>query len=174
MPPKASWLQRIPEILDMLAAWPAPVVDRASCEKLFGVRRRRAIDLLRYFGGYTSGNTVLIDRARFIARLQEIADRPEVHWEIQRKQKLAAEIDQVRQHRAAARIIIKHADKPVARSVRALPKGVRLDAGRLTVEFADARDLLAQLYDVAQAAATDFDAFVQVAEGSTTVSVDSQ
>jgi hypothetical protein len=89
MPATASWLQRIPEILDMLAPWPPPVVDRASCEKLFGVRRRRAIDLLRYFGGYTSGNTVLIDRAQLIACLEEIADRPGVRWEIQRKLKLA-------------------------------------------------------------------------------------
>jgi hypothetical protein len=56
----------------------------------------------------------------------------------------------------------------VADSVRALPKGVRLDAGRLTVEFVDTRDLLAQLYDVAQAAANDLDAFVRAAEGSIT------
>ncbi len=38
-----------------------PVVDRATCERLFQVRRRRAIYLLQGFGGYVAGNTVLIE-----------------------------------------------------------------------------------------------------------------
>ena len=38
MPVKSSWLQRIPEIADALAAMDVPVVDRATCELLFRVR----------------------------------------------------------------------------------------------------------------------------------------
>jgi hypothetical protein len=57
MPAKSSWLLRIPEILNLLSAMHNPVIDRASCEQLFGVRRRRAIELIRLFGGYTAGNT---------------------------------------------------------------------------------------------------------------------
>ena len=57
MPAKAAWLQRIPEIIEVLDAWSVPVIDRATCEKLFCVRRRRAIALLQYFGigSFSSG-----------------------------------------------------------------------------------------------------------------------
>jgi hypothetical protein len=165
MPAKAAWLQRIPEIIETLAAWPVPVIDRATCEKLFCVRRRRAIALLQYFGGYIAGNTVLINRLGLIAKLQQLAETPEVNWERQRKEKLSAELDQLQQHYPARRIIIKSAAEPVCRSVHTLPSGVQLRPHRLTVEFSNARELLAQLYDLAQAAADDFSEFLNLAEG---------
>ena len=67
MPAKSSWLQRIPEIIETLSAMGVPAVDRATCERLFGVRRHRAIDLmqrsgvlhtLQYLGGMQSQNRV--------------------------------------------------------------------------------------------------------------------
>src|ERR1039458_5601050 len=45
MPAKAQWLLRVPEILAELAALDVPVLDRAVCERLFRLRRRRTIDL---------------------------------------------------------------------------------------------------------------------------------
>ena len=51
MPAKALWLLHIPEIIAMLETFDVPVVDRAIIERLFGLRRRRAIDLLHRFGG---------------------------------------------------------------------------------------------------------------------------
>src|SRR4029077_8723306 len=44
MPAKAPWLLRIPEIAAMLEILDVPVVDRAMVERLFGLRRRRAIE----------------------------------------------------------------------------------------------------------------------------------
>ena len=41
MPAKAQWLLRVPEILEELRALDVPVVDRAVCERLFRLRRRR-------------------------------------------------------------------------------------------------------------------------------------
>ena len=43
MPTKKTWLLRLPEIREELSAMKVPVVDRAIFERLFGVRRRRAI-----------------------------------------------------------------------------------------------------------------------------------
>jgi hypothetical protein len=62
MPIKKTWLLRLPEIRAELTAMEVPVVDRAVFERVFGVRRRRAIQLLHHFGGFQAGRTFLVDR----------------------------------------------------------------------------------------------------------------
>ena len=62
MPMKKMWLLRLPEIRTELEALPAPVIDRAMIEQIFGVRRRRALQLMQYFGGWQSGQACLVDR----------------------------------------------------------------------------------------------------------------
>jgi hypothetical protein len=42
MPLKPSWLIHLPEIISQLSELAIPVVDRAVCELVFGVKRRRA------------------------------------------------------------------------------------------------------------------------------------
>jgi len=69
MPAKAPWLLHIPEIIAMLETFEVPVVDRAIIERLFGLRRRRAIELLHRFGGYQAGRTFLSDRRVLIEHL---------------------------------------------------------------------------------------------------------
>jgi len=51
----------------------APVIDRATFEKLFGVRRRRAIQLLHFFGGYQADRTFLLDRRELLRQLEPLA-----------------------------------------------------------------------------------------------------
>jgi hypothetical protein len=46
MPAKPSWILQLPKIQTELEALDLPVVDRACFEKLFGVRRRRAIQFM--------------------------------------------------------------------------------------------------------------------------------
>ena len=57
MPAKPAWLLKIPEIVTMLESFGVPVVDRAIIERLFGLRRRQAIELLHRLGGYQTGKT---------------------------------------------------------------------------------------------------------------------
>jgi hypothetical protein len=52
---------RIPSIIADLTSLTTPVIDRAMFERLFGVKRRRGIELMQCSGGYRSGNTVLVD-----------------------------------------------------------------------------------------------------------------
>jgi hypothetical protein len=89
MPAKAQWLLRVPEILEELRALDVPVVDRAVCERLFRLRRRRAIDLIHFFGGYQAGRTFLIDRPKLVAQLEQIRDSPDFKMEWRRKDRLA-------------------------------------------------------------------------------------
>ncbi len=63
----------IPAILDQLRALDVPVVDRAAVERMFGMRRRRAIELMGRFGGYRSGNAILLDRLGLIWQLEAMS-----------------------------------------------------------------------------------------------------
>ncbi len=106
MPAKPAWLLMVPEIVMLLESFDAPVVDRAIVEHLFGLRRRRAIELLHRFGGYQAGRTFLVDRRLLIDSLRRLAEGDEFERESRRKQRLEAGIDQLRRHQAAARVRI--------------------------------------------------------------------
>ncbi len=163
MPTKKTWLLRLPEIRQELAAMKVPVVDRAIFERLFGVQRRRAIQLLHFFGGYQSGKTFLIDRLALIEQLAPLEASAEFAVEQQRRQRLVDALDKVRRARAGAQVVI-----PLAAgggNGAGLPPGVQIESGMLRVTFADVTDLLAKLYAVSQVAAVDFETFRAAAEG---------
>jgi hypothetical protein len=162
MPAKSQWLLRIPDIVESLSALNVPVVDRAICEQLFRVRRRRAIELIQQFGGYRTGNAVLVDRLELIRHLEDLGTDSEVAREFRRKEKLSATLDEVARRSAAARIIIKAATPPTAS--QAFPTGVNFSPGRLTIEFVGVQELLTRLYGLAQSAAANFERFSSLAE----------
>ena len=161
MPTKKTWLLRLPEIREELSAMKVPVVDRAIFERLFGVRRRRAIELLHYFDGYQSGRTFLIDRLSLIEKLAPLEASAEFAIEQGRRQRLVESLEKLRRSRAGAHVSIpvKSADNGTL-----LPDGVELNCGTLRIGFNDVSDLLAKLYAIAQAAAGDFEAFRAAAE----------
>jgi len=130
-----------------------PVIDRSACEKLFGVRRRQAVQLMHGFGGYRSGNAVLLDRATLIIQLEAIAAGSDVERERCRKALLAEKIGELHRYRAAAAVRI-----PVLPRAE-LPAGVSFGAGRMTVEFSTVEDLLSKLHGLAQRAAAEFESF---------------
>ena len=167
MPPQPSWITRIPEILADLRQLDAPVADRHICELLFGVRRRRAIELMQRFGGYRSGNSILLDRCELIASLERVHGSPEVTWERRRKQRLGQQLDELHRSRAAKAITL-----PVSRDALApnpeLPQGVSIGAGRLCVDFRTAEELFARMYELAQFALVDFENFRRRVESAAT------
>lgn len=165
MPAKSRWLLQIPAMLETLRGWNSPVVDRAACERIFGVGRRRAIDLMQRFGGYQAGNAVLLDRAALIRRLEEMGASHEVEVEQGRKRRLSESLNEVRRYRAAAQIPIPVAPDVHKRRVGDLPAGVRLEVGMLSVRFDGAVQLLSSLYELSQAAVNDFESFRAAAEG---------
>jgi hypothetical protein len=168
VPAKSSWLLRVPEILQQLEDLGAPVVDRATCQQLFGVKRRRAIDLLQTFGGYTSGNAVLADRTALISRLHEIANTAEYVREVIRKEKLVEKLDDLHRARKAAQIKLPVSAGAAYRTLDDLPSGVVLSPGQLTVKFIAAEELFSKLYALAQLAAKDYDRVCDAAASSRT------
>ena len=164
MPAKALWLLHIPEIIAMLETFDVPVVDRAVIERLFGLRRRRAIELLRGFGGYQAGRTFLVDRHLLIEQLRRLAAGEEFQRESRRKERLEDAVEQLHRQNAAARVRIPVQPDVFGRKMTELSAGMALEPGHLHIEFAGAEDLLAKLYELSQAASNDFDRFRAAAE----------
>ena len=164
MPAKALWLLQIPEIVSLLETFDVPVVDRSVIERLFGLRRRQAIELLHRFGGYQAGRTFLVDRRLLIEHLRRLADGAEFQQEIQRKERLDQAVDQLRRQQAAARVKVLVQPDAFRRKLANLSPGVALEAGHLHIEFSGTEDLLGKLFELSQAASNDFDRFRAVAE----------
>jgi len=149
----------MPEIVATLSAMETPVVDRATCERLFGVRRRRAIELLKRFGGYHGGNVLLADRARLIQQLQTLETTPDVLHECRRQQRLAGELDRLRRSHAGAAVRIEVPRPPGQILDSTLPVGVSITPGKLVIEFVRVEELFSRLYGLAQAVAADYEGF---------------
>jgi hypothetical protein len=164
MPAKKTWLLRLPEIRKELAALKVPVVDRAVFERLFGVRRRRAIQLLHFFNGYQSGRTFLIDRLALIEQLAPLEASADFALEQRRRQRLVESLEKLRRARAGARVTIPV--ETVDQNASGLPAGVYFEPGLLCVGFTEVLDLLAKLYAICQAAAADYETFRATAEGA--------
>ena len=159
MPAKAQWLLRVPEILEELSVLDVPVVDRAVCERLFRLRRRRAIDLIRAFGGYQAGRTFLVDRPKLVAQLEQIRNGADFKMEWQRKERLADRLESMRRLQAGARVAIPVEPPILSQRLPDLPAGVCLSAGALHIQFQSPEDLLSKLFALAQAIANDYEAF---------------
>ena len=159
MPAKAQWLLHVPEILAELSALDAPVVDRAVCERLFRLRRRRAIDLIRGFGGYQVGRTFLVDRPKLVAQLEQIRDSSDFKMEWRRKERLTERLDAIRRLQAGARVAIVVEPETLRQRLPDLPAGVGLSPGELHIQFQSSEELLAKLFALAQAIANDYEAF---------------
>ena len=88
MAARRLWLVRVPEIRQDVQALEVPVVDRVLFEKLFHVRRRRALELMHVFGGYQTGQAFLIDRAELVRQLEALEAGTEFAMEQGRRRRL--------------------------------------------------------------------------------------
>jgi hypothetical protein len=84
MPSKPEWLLRLPEIRAELEHLEVSVVDRSGIERILGLKRRRAIELMHQFGGYQAGRTFLLDRARLLGALQSLESKDDYTTEKRR------------------------------------------------------------------------------------------
>src|SRR5579862_6233814 len=108
MPAKPMWLLQVPEILEELAEMKAPFLDRTAVERLFGVRRRRAIQLMSGFGGgYLVGKTFLISRRQLIASLEGVARGEEFFFESRRRERLVHDLEKTRKEIRGRRVKVQ-------------------------------------------------------------------
>ena len=163
MPPQPQWLLRVPRILEEIRHFPAPVLDRASIEKLFGVKRWQAIQLLHRFGGYQAGKTFLVDRQALVQQLEAIQAGDEFSYQQKRRQRVVDELNKARKYLKAAAVKIS-VREGASFEMEGLPAGVRLEGDQLLIQFESVPDLLSKLYELGQTIANDFERFKQAVE----------
>lgn len=167
MPAQPSWHARVPEILETLRAENTPpILDRAVIEHLFGLRRRQAIRLMGSCRGFQAGKTFLIDRDSLIDWLQRLESTGEVGKALQHKRRVLAAVNEASRRARAARIEIRADPAAAERLPTGLPPAIEITApGRVQISYRGAEDLLAQIVELASAAANDFARFRQMFEG---------
>ena len=160
MPAKPAWYRRLPYILEQLRNHSHPYVVRADVEYLLGVGRRRAQQIMAPCIIDRVGSNGLADRDALINRLRRIAEGDDGFYEMQRRRKVAKVIEHLRQERVSTpQLLIEAPTTVINQELEHLPAGVRLEAGRITVEFAEPQQGLEKLLMLAMAISNDFDGF---------------
>lgn len=145
--------------MEQIRHLPAPVVDRATIERLFGVRRRRANQIIARMGGYEVGRTALVERDHFLAGLEAIAAGEEFHYEERRRARVHEKLDEARRIVRAQQVKIQVPAAPKPEGPK-LPPGVSIHPGEIRIEFDSPETLLTRLFELSQSIAHDYDQFV--------------
>jgi hypothetical protein len=160
VPAKPAWFSRINEILRELHSLPRPFVDRATVEVLLGVGRRRAQQLLAPCVTDCVGASGLADREALIAHLRRLAGGDDGFYERQRRRKLAEILAELHQDRLERpQLLVEAPVQILQQKFENLPEGVRLEPGRITVNFDHPQQALEKLLALAMAIGNDFDCF---------------
>jgi hypothetical protein len=129
-------------------------------EFLLGVGRRRAQQILAPCVVDRVGTSGLADRDALITRLEKIAEGDEGFYEIERRRNVANLIGALRQERIAQpQLLVEAPTAVVNQAFETLPAGVRLEPGRILVEFDQPQQGLEKLLALAMAISNDFDSF---------------
>jgi hypothetical protein len=150
VPDKPLWLGHLDRILAELSALPQPWVDRATVERLLGVGRRRAQQLLAPCVSFQIGSNGLADRQQFIEHLRQLAAGDSASYERQRRQRLARTLHGLRSA-WQSRVPVEAPTSIVNQSFADLPPGIDLAPGQITVHFATTPEALEKLLALAMA-----------------------
>jgi hypothetical protein len=164
MPSQPAWFHRLDEILETLCGMESTHLDRLAVQRLFGVRERRARQLMAGLPGLRAGNASAVLRQALIARLEETAAGGLFQWETNRRGRLVDELDRTRRQLAARRVRIPAAADVEERRLRDLSGDIALKPGELRIEFYGAEDLAAKLLELSKAMSNDWPAFMRAVE----------
>jgi hypothetical protein len=165
MPAQPSWLSHFDSIRAAVRALPRPFVDRATVQALLGVGRRRAQQILAPCVTERVGANGLAAREAFLRRLDEIAAGEEARGEVERRRRVARTLTRWRAERLRQPPLPVEAPVAIVNQQWAsLPAGVRLEPGRLTVEFEKPQEALEKLLALAMAISNDWAEFERRAE----------
>ena len=165
MPDKPIWFGRLDQVIAELEALPHPWIDRASVERLLGVGRRRAQQILQPCVTQRIGASGVADRENLIARLRDLARGESAYYERRRRRQLAESLEKIRQAwLERPRVMVEAPESIVKQEFDDLPPGVHLGPGAITVEFGTVREGLEKLLALAMAIGNDFARFERVTQ----------
>ena len=130
-------------------------------ERLFGVSRARAAQLMRTFGAELVGASRVLRRTELLRQLRKYRQRAAFRGEEERRTRLVAELRQARLTGIRVAVPIEALEARLA----GLPEGVTVEAGRIEVRFSGAQDAVGRLFALAQALTNDYERFEALVEG---------
>jgi hypothetical protein len=156
MPDKPLWLERLPQVIHSLEHRAEAWVDRATLESLLGVGRRRAQQLLAQIPSQRVGASVLASRSDVVAHLKEVAEGRQACYEQRRGKRLWGRLEKARQEWTEQPPVLVEVPGSQLRRIElhdfaALPEGVELAPGSITVRFLDPDEALQKLMALALA-----------------------
>ena len=157
MPSKPTWYSKLDDVIRDLEALPRPFVDRSTLEFLLGVGRRRAQQIMAPCISERVGANLLADRDALIAHLRRLAPSEDRYYEVRRRQHFAEALARLRQDRIDHPPLLVEAPAAVLeQEFENLPEGVKLERGRITVDFEEPRQALEKLLALSMAISNDF------------------
>ena len=161
MPAKPRWLLAIPDAIRQLEQLDRDLLIRRDLERLFGVSKVRATQLMTTFGAGRTGHLLTLPRATLLRQLRRHRTLAAVRGEATRRARVVAAIRQ-------ARLIGIRAAVPseaLEARLSGLPDGVSVAPGRIEVRFSGAKDAVGRLFALAQALTNDYERFEALVEG---------
>ena len=158
MPAQPRWLLAVPDAIRQLEALDRDLLTRRDVERLFGVSRARAAQLMRTFGAELVGASRVLRRTELLRQLRKYRQRAAFRGEEERRTRLVAELRQARL--TGIRVAV-----PREARLSGLPAGVSVEPGRIEVRFSGAQDAVGRLFALAQALTHDYERFEALVEG---------
>lgn len=173
VPTPRTWLPRVEEILEVLQKSQSDIFDRDSIERLFELQRRMAINLMNEVGAEKAAGRFWVKRESLIQWVEQIRDTEAVV--LQKKREASKEIrTNLAEVQHLRRKLIMEGRSPqqfplcdevFSTSFRNLSPNIRIERGRITVEFPpeDPESALRMLYELSMALSNDFNSFCALA-----------
>ena len=152
MPAPPRWLLAVPDAIRQLEALDRDLLTRRDVERLFGVSRARAAQLMPMFGAELVGASRVLRRSELLRQLRKYRARAAFRGEEQRRARVVTELRQARL--SGIRVAV-----PLEARLAGLPEGVTVEAGRVEVRFAGAKEAVGKLFALAQALTNDYERF---------------
>lgn len=166
MPAKPAWYRHLDSIIHNLQALPRPYVDRPTVEILLSVGRRRAQQIMLPCITEHVGASGLADRDLLVDHLRRLARSDEAGYERTRRRKVAGLIEKLRQDRLhRPQVLVEAPIEVVNQQMDSLPPGVRVERGKITIEFDAPQQALEKLLALAMAIGNNFSTFESLAGG---------
>lgn len=165
MPAQPAWFHRLDRILEALRKMESSHLDRQAVEKLFGVRERRARQLMAGLPGLQVGNAFAVTRLSLLERFEAAAASDAFQWETNRRARVVEDLDRTRRQLPGRRVRIPAARDVEERRLHELSSDIAVRPGELRIAFFGAEDLAAKLLELSKAMVNDWSAFEKAVEG---------
>ena len=161
MPARPRWLLAIPDAIRQLEALDRELLTRRDIERLFGVSKVRAAQLMATFGAGRTGHILTLPRAELLRQLRRHRKRAAFRGEEARRQRVVSEIRKARLTGIRVALPVEALEARLS----GLPAGVSVEPGRIEVRFSGAKDAVGRLFALAQALTSDYERFEELVEG---------